>query len=168
LPKTFDWSWKEEQYWQTNNSPTSRHESLSTVDSSEIMYDFGYLENVKNSIECSNDSFQDLSTNLSTSSPSNFSSEEEDVEMKSLIAFCSLQELESSMPATVINSLEKVSKSNRIKKSNRFQCSVCEKTFLSQHYLRFHESSVHQKEKSFSCLLCSKSFSGDYYLKQVN
>ena len=133
------------------------------------MYDFGYLENVdKNLIECSNDSFQDLSTNLSTSSPSNFSSEEDDVEMKSLIEFCSLQELESSvLSTTVISCVEKVSKLSRVKKSNRFRCSFCDKTFLSQHYLRFHETSVHQKEKAFKCSLCSKSFSGDYYLKQV-
>ena len=46
------------------------------------------------------------------------------------------------------------------------QCNHCRKRFASQHYLRFHESSVHTKTKSVSCDECSKTFTSVYYLKQ--
>ena len=46
------------------------------------------------------------------------------------------------------------------------RCGHCPKRFASQHYLRFHESSVHTKTKTVSCDECSKKFTSVYYLKQ--
>ena len=46
------------------------------------------------------------------------------------------------------------------------RCGQCRKRFASQHYLRFHENSVHSKTKTVSCDECSKKFTSVYYLKQ--
>ena len=56
-------------------------------------------------------------------------------------------------------------KSGRRKKSS-YPCSQCQKSFPSQYYLRFHETSVHSKTAKYACDACDKSFTGVYYLRQ--
>ena len=171
--KNFSWAWKENSSthneWSTSGSPTSPHEDVSTVDSSEILYNFGYLDHSDNNktpplYNNNNNSFRETSTKtFSASSPSNFSStssEVDDIEMRSLIEFCSLNNTDndslstdkvvtSSVAVTCINvELSKPSKKkvgSKRSSSKRFRCCQCDKTFFSLHYLRFHESSVHHQ-----------------------
>ena len=189
--KNLIWSWKE---WSTttghsNSSTFDRTENLSTVDNSEILYDFGYFD--KNLIDCTDDASPQSTDGMSTTmtfsspSPSTFSSTtspstslssdsgNDDVEMTSILStFCSstIQDAEKTTIVSSIEStnfVEKTSKRLKASPGKGFKCSVCEKTFLSRHYLRFHVASVHQKQRTSACTHCGKLFTGEYYLKQV-
>ena len=175
----------------TNSDASSN--DFSTVDNSEILYDFSCFDKTFNDSATSSSSSSSPAANsdslhlstFSTSSPSNFSStppsvhssdsnDDVDVDMASLVStFCATPDVTVSSPTSSFsteptNRHLNLAPKHRVKGSTKsFSCSFCGKTFLSRHYFRLHVTSVHQKQKNATCSQCSKSFSGDYYLKQV-
>ena len=195
--KNFAWPWRfwpPTATTPTVNSDASSND-FSTVDNSEILYDFSCFDKTfidsatspstsssSTSSPAANSECLHLST-FSTSSPSNFSSTppsihssdgnddaDVDVDMTSLIStYCTTPDVAASPKSTEsANGCLNLAPKTRTKVSaKKFDCSFCEKTFLSRHYFRFHVASVHTKKKDSTCSLCLKSFGGDYYLKQV-
>ena len=73
----------------------------------------------------------------------------------------------SPSPSSSLQSAPLATLQSTAKKSRKlFTCKVCEKSFPSAHYLKFHERSVHATNKTVECTDCDKAFSGEYYLRQ--
>ena len=57
---------------------------------------------------------------------------------------------------TAVSRSDCVSSSNSMAK--KFECGLCNKTFLQGWNLERHKKLIHQKVKSFECMFCSKMF----------
>ena len=67
-------------------------------------------------------------------------------------------------PKTTVSRSDCVSGTNNVAK--RFECKLCDKTFLREWNLERHRRLIHLKIKSFECMFCSKVFPTKEGLKQ--
>lgn len=129
----------------------------STVDQSEILYEFQTAQNAEEVNRILAEIISDYDCNqLPTRAGRDFENK-----IDSGGSSPNLKSPSDSTNSSINSNPFKGRKTKMVHK-----CVHCAKSFPSGHYLKFHVNSVHTKSKRIGCDLCPKSFSEHYYLRQ--
>lgn len=157
---------------------------VTTVDDTAILYEFTSLKNHSTEEESHKENYFDNGFHEfhpspesgfhSAGSPESANDTEERESERNKIEFdkidnqkiFQLVQISDEVFQTLKPSNSNVKRSKNRKSPREHRCEVCDKSFPSNYYLRFHENCVHKKQKTVACKICEKTFTEAYYLRQ--